>query len=177
MRSEVKQRCCSALTSWAKRLVRDSNLCGAHSKRTLHPGISPDPEPNQCHLPRKEASYMHWAELARRLGTYRDTVRRCREGGTRPSAHYMMALLDLIGVPHVSHRLTRQGIGHEMPRSAPDGSHRACGQPVAPSDSDLQAREVVSSPTFHRSPSLRLPLSGLPEPNLSPHQIGETEES
>ena len=42
----------------------------------------------------KEASGLSWAELARRLGTYPDTVRRWRSG-VRPNARNLMALLDL----------------------------------------------------------------------------------
>ena len=42
----------------------------------------------------KDGSGLSWAELARRLGTYPDTVRRWRSG-VHPNARHLMALLDL----------------------------------------------------------------------------------
>ena len=51
----------------------------------------------------KEAAGLTWAELARRLGTYPDTVRRWRSG-VRPNGRYLMALLDLadaLGLRHL----------------------------------------------------------------------------
>ena len=52
----------------------------------------------------KEESGLSWAEIARRLGTYRYTVRRWWRKGTRPSARHLMALLDLaedLGLRHI----------------------------------------------------------------------------
>ena len=41
----------------------------------------------------EEESGLSWAELARRLGTDRETVRRWRDKGVRPSTQYYAALL------------------------------------------------------------------------------------
>lgn len=49
-------------------------------------------------------SGLSWSEIARRLGTYRHTVRRWKEGLSRPNTAHMMALLDLaeeLGLAHV----------------------------------------------------------------------------
>ena len=43
----------------------------------------------------QEESGLSWAEIARRIGTYRHTVWRWKEGRTRPNTEHMMALLDL----------------------------------------------------------------------------------
>ena len=52
----------------------------------------------------KDESGLSWAEIARRLGTYPHTVWRWKEGLGRPSAKYMMALLELadsLGLRHL----------------------------------------------------------------------------
>ena len=52
----------------------------------------------------KKESGLSCSELTRRLGTYRHTAWRWTEGGVRPNAHHMMALLDLaddLGLGHL----------------------------------------------------------------------------
>ena len=52
----------------------------------------------------QEESGLSWSESARRLGTYRHTVWRWAEGGVRPNAQHMMALLELandLGLGHL----------------------------------------------------------------------------
>ncbi len=49
-------------------------------------------------------SGLSWSEIARRIGTYRNTVWRWKEGLSRPNTAHMMALLDLaegLGLAHV----------------------------------------------------------------------------
>ena len=43
----------------------------------------------------KEAADLSWAELCRRLGVDRETLRRWRDKGVRPNAEHLMALLAL----------------------------------------------------------------------------------
>ena len=43
----------------------------------------------------QELSGLSWSEIARRIGTYRYTVWRWKEGMGRPNTEHMMALLDL----------------------------------------------------------------------------------
>ena len=43
----------------------------------------------------QEESGLSWSEIARRLGTYRHTVWRWKEGKSRANQHHMKALLDL----------------------------------------------------------------------------------
>ena len=81
----------------------------------------------------------------------------------------MMALLNLADAPPVSHQLTRQASGDEMPLSTPGGSPGACGQFKTPRGIDSQTNEAMGSPVRER-PSLHLSPFGLPEPNLSPHK-------
>lgn len=52
----------------------------------------------------QEESGLSWSEIARRIGTYRHTVWRWKEGRGRPNAEHMMALLDLaesLGLRHL----------------------------------------------------------------------------
>ena len=52
----------------------------------------------------KEESGLSWSEIARCLGTYRHTVWRWTEGGVRPNAQHMVALLNLadsLGLGHL----------------------------------------------------------------------------
>ena len=52
----------------------------------------------------KEESGLSWAEIARRIGTYRHTVLRWTEGVVRPNVKHMMALLELakdLGLGHL----------------------------------------------------------------------------
>lgn len=43
----------------------------------------------------QEESGLSWSEFARRIGTYRHTVWRWKQGRGRPNAKHIMALLDL----------------------------------------------------------------------------------
>ena len=52
----------------------------------------------------QELSGLSWSEIARRIGTYRYTVWRWKEGMGRPNTEHMMALLDLaedLGLAHI----------------------------------------------------------------------------
>ena len=52
----------------------------------------------------QEESGLSWSEIARRIGTYRSTVGRWKEGRGRPNMEYMMGLLDLaesLGLRHI----------------------------------------------------------------------------
>ena len=53
-------------------------------------------------------SGLSWSEIARRLGTYRSTVGRWKEGRSRPNTEHMMALLDLADSLGLAHLLTEQ---------------------------------------------------------------------
>ena len=49
-------------------------------------------------------SGLSWSEIARRIGTYRYTVWRWKEGRGRPNTEHMMALLELadgLGLTHL----------------------------------------------------------------------------
>ena len=71
-----------------------------HSRRTY---VFPDDFPER--LKRfQEESGLSWAEIARRLGTYRPTVWRWAEDRVRPNVKHMMALLELakdLGLGHL----------------------------------------------------------------------------
>ena len=43
----------------------------------------------------QKESGLSWSEIARRIGTYRNTVWRWKEGRGRPNMEHMMALLEL----------------------------------------------------------------------------------
>ena len=52
----------------------------------------------------KEESGLTWAEIARRLGTYRHTVWRWAEGKIRPNCQHrkaLLALADSLGLGHL----------------------------------------------------------------------------
>ncbi len=52
----------------------------------------------------QEESNLSWSEIARRIGTYRYTVYRWKEGLGRPNMEHMMALLGLaesLGLRHI----------------------------------------------------------------------------
>ena len=52
----------------------------------------------------KEESGLSWSEISRRLGTYRHTAWRWKEGMGRSNAEHMIALLDLaddLGLLHL----------------------------------------------------------------------------
>ena len=61
----------------------------------------------------KEASGLSWAEMARRLGTHPQTIRRWRDEGVRPNTLHMMALLEMAEALGLSHLLTGQVGGPE----------------------------------------------------------------
>ena len=54
----------------------------------------------------QEESGLSWAEIARRLGTYRYTVWRRKEGKALPNTKYMMALLGLADELDLAHLFT-----------------------------------------------------------------------
>ena len=52
----------------------------------------------------QQQSGLSWSEIARRLGTYRNTVWRWKEGLSRPNYWYWRALLELaedLGLAHI----------------------------------------------------------------------------
>ena len=63
----------------------------------------PDDFPERLERFKKESG-LSWAEIARRLGVDRETLRRWREKGVRPTAEHLMALLalaDSFGLGHL----------------------------------------------------------------------------
>ena len=71
-----------------------------HSRRTY---VFPDDFPERL-VRFKEESDLPWAEIARRLGTYRHTVWRWAEGKVRPNYQHrraLMALADSMGLGHL----------------------------------------------------------------------------
>ena len=62
----------------------------------------------------KEESDLPWAELNRRLGTNSETMRRWRQGRSRPSARHMMALLELAGSLGLGQLLTGRPNGEAV---------------------------------------------------------------
>ena len=54
----------------------------------------------------KEESGLSWAEIARRLGVDRETVRRWRKKGVHPTGEHLMALLDLADSFGLGHLFT-----------------------------------------------------------------------
>ena len=51
-------------------------------------------------------SGLSWSEIARRIGTYRHTVSRWKEGRGCPNTEHMMALLELAGDLGLAHIFT-----------------------------------------------------------------------
>ena len=64
----------------------------------------PEDLPRRLRRFRKDSG-ISWSELARRLGTYRHTVWRWAEGGTRPNYHHRRALLKLADSMVLDHLL------------------------------------------------------------------------
>ena len=63
----------------------------------------PDDFPERLKRFQRESG-LSWSEIARRIGTYRHTVGRWKEGRGHPNTAHMMALLDLaegLGLAHV----------------------------------------------------------------------------
>ncbi len=59
----------------------------------------------------REASRLSSAEMARRLGTSPENLRRWTDGTARPNAQHMMATLDLAAGLDLDHLLTQEGLG------------------------------------------------------------------
>ena len=75
-------------------------------QRTHHSRVShPFPSDFGERLKRfQRESGLSWAELRRRLGVDRETLRRWRDKGVRPNAEHLMALLalaDSLGLGHI----------------------------------------------------------------------------
>ena len=65
----------------------------------------------------QEESGLSWSEIARRIGIYRYTVWRWKEGRGRPNTEHMMALFDLAEGLGLAHIFTdRGGAGPETQR-------------------------------------------------------------
>ena len=80
----------------------------------------------------KEESDLPWAEIARRLGTYPLTIRRCL-AGVRPKLRHQMALLELADDLGLSHISTAWSIQQGMPGSDGNGcSSKKVIKPTAP---------------------------------------------
>jgi len=73
-----------------------------HGRRTY---LFPDDFPERLKRFQRESG-LSWSEIARRVGTYRNTVSRWKEGKSRPNAHHQMALLDLADDLGLAHLLT-----------------------------------------------------------------------
>ena len=106
-------------------------------QRTHHSRITyvfPDDFPQR--LKRfKEESGLSWAELNRRLGTYPYTVWRWTEGGVRPNAQHMMALLDLansLGPRPPVYRLRRRFDRRRCLKRKKCRTHRRAGKTPNP---------------------------------------------
>ena len=65
----------------------------------------PDDFPERLKRFQRESG-LSWSEIARRIGTYRNTVRRWKEGLSRPNTAHMMALLELAGDLGLAHIFT-----------------------------------------------------------------------
>ena len=63
-----------------------------HYNRITHP--LPEDLPQRLERFQRESG-LSWSEIARRLGTYRNTVWRWKEGRARPNKHHLNALLEL----------------------------------------------------------------------------------
>ena len=88
-------------------------------QRTHHTRIThgfPDDFPQRL-VNFKEGSGLSWAELARRIGTDPQTIRRWKDAGVRPNAQHMMALLNLADALGLSHLMTGQLRADEAPYS------------------------------------------------------------
>ncbi len=63
----------------------------------------PDDFPERLKRFQRESG-LSWSEIARRIGTYRYTVWRWKEGLSRPNTAHMMALLEIaegLGLAHI----------------------------------------------------------------------------
>ena len=65
----------------------------------------PDDFPERLKRFQRESG-LSWSEIARRIGTYRHTVGRWKEGRGHPNSEHMMALLDLAGDLGLAHIFT-----------------------------------------------------------------------
>ena len=81
-------------------------MCAMPRQRTLYitrPRAFPGDFPERLKRFQKESG-LSWSEISRRLGTYRHTVWRWKEGRGRPNAEHMIALHDLaeeLGLLHI----------------------------------------------------------------------------
>ncbi len=85
-----------------------------HSRDT-HP--LPDDFPQRLERFREESG-LSWSEIARRLGTYRNTVWRWKEGRARPNKHHLRALVELAGSMGHGHIFTNEAGPHAPAASA-----------------------------------------------------------
>ncbi len=99
----------------------------------------------------KEESGLPWAELVRRLGTYRHTVWRWTEGVVRPNAKHTMALLDLADDLGPGHLLTAGTVRAETrpetavpPRRRSPGSKAARRGSAATAGAETQKATVLN---------------------------------
>ena len=65
----------------------------------------PDDFPERLKRFQRESG-LSWSDIARRLGTYRHTVWRWKEGRARPTYQHRRALLDLAGSMRLAHLFT-----------------------------------------------------------------------
>ena len=78
-----------------------------------------------------EQSGLPWAEIARRLDTHPETVRRWRDKGVRPSTRHMMALVVLansLGLDHIP--LESRPDADDGPTAPTRDLEHAFGQPT-----------------------------------------------
>ena len=71
--------------------------------QTIYP--FPEDFPERLKRFQKECG-LSWSEIARRLGTYRHTVWRWKEGRARPNKRHLKALLELAAGMGLGHLLT-----------------------------------------------------------------------
>ena len=71
--------------------------------------VLPDDFPERLKRFQRESG-LSWSEIARRLGTYRNTVWRWKEGRALPNKHHLRALLELADTLGLR-RLLTDGIG------------------------------------------------------------------
>ena len=98
-----------------------------HSRRTF---VYPDDFPRRLERFGRESG-LTWAEMARRLGTHPQTIRRWR-AGVRPNSQHLMALLRLAESLRLGHLLTGRPDGPE-----PDDREGGTG-PAAESATEIE---------------------------------------
>ncbi len=93
-----------------------------------------------------ETSGLSWSEIALRIGTYRYTVWRWKEGRTRPIHHYWQALLELAEDLGRVRLLPSKGAGPETQK----GQHTWTCEPSIPAPAVVLVR-------LPRQPAGKLP--------------------